>query len=157
MKLLLATTLIFFTLTMVGQKVKEKSNIYYIDDSAFVQKGCKKMYNDPCAFSTADGKQPIFVIVPYAYSKTIQVHEGNAWVEKSLPAYYYMVQFSLVNKDFISLNDPKDIIKEMYVAGFILPNGSLDPDRMDIFLKQHNQQAPGPGNSTPDLLNNTRW
>ncbi len=157
MKLFFTSTILLFALTLMGQKVKEKGDIVFVDDSAFVKKECKKVLHDPCAFTTADGKQPLFVIVPYAYSKSIQVREGNTWVEKSLPAYYYMVQFSLVNKDFITLRDPKDLLKEMYLSGFILPNGSLDPDRMDKFLKANTDQAPGPGNSSPDLLNNTRW
>lgn len=157
MKLFFTTAILLFALSVMGQKVKEKGDIVFVDDSAFVKKECKKVLHDPCAFTTADGKQPLFVIVPYAYSKSIQVREGNTWVEKSLPAYYYMVQFSLVNKDFITLAAPKDIIKDMFVSGFILPNGSLDPDRMELFLKQHNEQAPGPGNNSPDLLNNTRW
>ena len=156
MKLLFTTTILLFTLTMFGQKVKEKSDIYYVDDSAFVKKECKKIITEPCSFITPDAKQRLFAIVAYSYSKPIQVREGNATVAKSMPAYYYMVQFSLVNKDFTTLMDPKDIVREMYNSGFILPNGSVDPDLLAIFIQRHNVPPPSDNTSDPDVINN-RW
>lgn len=156
MRTLFTTVLLLTALATMGQKVKEKNNIYYVDDSAFVQKDCKKIIADPCAFNTADGKQRVFVIVAYSYSKIIQVREGNTTVEKSLPAYYYRVEFSLVNKDFTTLMDPKDIVREMYNSGFILPNGSVDPDLLALFVQKHNVPPPTQGNTDPDLINN-RW
>ncbi len=156
MKTLFTTTLLLIALACMGQKVKEKSNIYFVDDSAFVQKGCKKVNTDPCVFTTTDGKQPIFVIVAYSCSKIIQVNNGTAVVQKSIPSYYYMVQFSLVMKDFITLMDPKDIVREMYNSGFILPSGSVDPDLLTLFIQRHNVPPPSQDGNDPDVINN-RW
>lgn len=157
MKAIISTSIfLLFALACMGQKVKEKNNIYYVDDSAFVQKTCKKIIADPCPYTTADGKQNLFVIVAFPYQKIIQVREGNATVAKSMPAYYYMVQFSLVNKDFTTLMDPKDIVREMYNSGFILPNGSVDPDLLAIFIQRHNIPPPSNITSDPDVINN-RW
>lgn len=126
----------------MAQKVKEKDDVYSVDDKAFVKKECKNVFAAPCVFTTPDGATRLFSLVPYEYMKTMRVNEGHGWYDKEIKSYYFQIRFIPIEKDFYSMQTPKEIIREMYKSGCVNADGSLDATKVDEFIRVYAEEPP---------------
>jgi hypothetical protein len=147
MKNLLIAAFLCIAVTTYAQKVKEKDDIYYVDDQPYVKIGCKKntMHLNPCPFTTPAGDKNLFSMTPYGYTAIRKVNKATSgpavWVNEEYTAYFYDVKLLSLDKSFYTKQDLKDLIRLMYNAK-LLNNNEYDAAKVDEFIKLNGIEPP---------------
>ena len=142
MRIWTIAVLMLFAGVVMAQKVKEKNDIWYVDGNEYLKMGCKNFYAGPCPMSTADGSKLLFSVISYPYKKKIKVNEGNGWFEKEINDHFFEFRFLDSDAMMNSMGEVRGVIKNMYNFGLIADDGTIDPDKLDQFIKIYHEEPP---------------
>lgn len=142
MKIRVLILLLLASSIVMAQKIKEKDDVFYVENKPFLKKGCKVISVGPCVLHTPDGATRVVSIITYQYKDKRKVYEDQRWQMKEVDAYYYELRFLTAEGEMHTTQHPRSIIKELYNFGLIADDGSIDQKMLDEFVKIYHEEPP---------------
>ena len=123
-------TLIVFSLSSFGQKVKIKKGIASIDGIPYVK--TEKEAGNLSIYGLKSDSELIFIKY---YDPTPDNLQNTDW--------YYIVRFLESKKELEILKSLKGIIKLLYKDKVINENGTINEEKMDVFISKYGSDISG--------------